>query len=487
MRQAGILMPISSLPSSYGVGDFGPEAYAFASYLQEAKCKIWQLLPLNPLGFGNSPYQPYSSIAMDELYISLDILHEQGYIKKPKKFQVNAKRVAYQEVRAYKETYLQEAFRSFQKKQEDQGTNYHEFIQQPWVYQYAVFLTLKKQNDLHCWNEWPLDQQQWIKDRQYDVTPLQDNIAYEMFIQYTLFTQWNDLKVYANDLGIKIMGDIPFYVGIDSLDVWANQSCFLLDDKSRPTFIAGVPPDYFSVTGQRWGNPIYNWDYLKATKYEFWIERLRFNQQMFDIIRIDHFRAFDTYWKIPSSCPTAVEGEWIEAPGHDLFNTLLDQLPDIEIVVEDLGDLRKEVLELRDHFGFPGMKIVQFSFDPKETNNNFEDKKNMVIYSGTHDNQTIRGWYHSQDEEIKRTIRSFFRKQGIACGSTVKNFVWYTLSSVADTAILPLQDIIGLDDAGRMNTPGTVGSPNWEWKLDNWKKLEKNIPFLCNAIEETKR
>lgn len=486
MREAGILMPISSLASKYGVGDFGPEAYQFVDLLQDSKCRIWQLLPLNPLGYGNSPYQPYSSIAMDELYISLDMLCARGLLDKPQPFQPLAKTVDYEHVRKHKEQYLKQAYQKFVSS-DGSESGYNQFVTQPWVHQFAVFMAFKKANDLRCWNEWPNEQKQWIKHPELDLSAYAEEIQYQMFLQYILFSQWNELKTYANRKGIRIMGDIPFYVGIDSLDVWANQACFLLDDKSHPTFIAGVPPDYFSVTGQRWGNPIYDWSHLKETGFSFWLERLQSNQEIFDIIRIDHFRAFDTYWKIPASCPTAEEGAWIEAPGYEFFDVMKAKLPNIELVVEDLGDLRKEVLELRDHYEFPGMKIVQFAFDPNENNNNFADKENMVIYSGTHDNQTIRGWYHSQAPYQRKKIRAYFKSLGYPKEAIAKQFVRYTLDSVAKMAILPLQDIIGLDDSGRMNTPGTVGSPNWEWKLDRMDRFASQVSWLKEVILASKR
>jgi 4-alpha-glucanotransferase len=295
------------------------------------------------------------------------------------------------------------------------------------------------------------------------------------------------VKTYANQNGIRIMGDIPFYVGIDSLDVWANQECFLLGADGKPTFVAGVPPDYFSVTGQRWGNPIYNWDYLKTQNYQFWLDRIAYNSKLFDIIRIDHFRAFDTYWKIPATCETAVEGEWLEAPGYEVFDLIVKKFPEVEIIAEDLGDLREEVHVLKNHYGLKGMKIVQFTFDPNENNNNFEDTQNMVIYTGSHDNQTIKGWYLSQDEKTQTEIRKSLEKSGYDDNIISKRFVRLTLDSIAEMAILPLQDLIDLGDEGRINTPGTLGSPNWEWKLDSFSEFKKEISSLKECITTSRR
>lgn len=483
MREAGILAPLPSLPSDYGIGDMGKYSYKFIDLLKQSGVKIWQILPLNPLGYGNSPYQPYSSFAGDEIYISLENLFEQNYLnEKPLPFNADSIKVDYNLVRKYKEKYLKQAFSNF-KPDED----YKKFVSQKWVYLYAVFLTFKKKNNLVCWNKWQKEHKEWIKDRKYDLSEYQKDIDYEIFIQYIFYKQWIKLKEYANQNSISIMGDIPIYVGIDSLDVWSNQDSFLLDENGEPTFIAGVPPDYFSETGQRWGNPIYNWDYMKKNNFSFWIDRLSYNSKLFDIIRIDHFRAFDTYWKIPAECETAIDGEWIEAPGYDLFDTILKQLPDIKIVAEDLGELRDEVYVLRDYYKFKGMKIVQFVFDPLENNNNFEDKENMIIYTGTHDNQTIKGWYNSQSRHLQKEIDLELFSQGYREDNISHRFVEYTLDSIAQTAIIPIQDILNYGDEARINTPGTLGSPNWEWKLKDFSDFENNISFLNKAIKDSGR
>ncbi|GAA4654781.1 4-alpha-glucanotransferase [Anaerocolumna aminovalerica] len=483
MREAGILLPLSSLPSNHGIGDMGSYSFELIDLLKTGGFHIWQILPLNPLGFGNSPYQPYSSFAGDEIYISLDELYKDGLLtKRPASFQKNSKSIDYEKVRNFKENYFKEAFLNF-----TEDGDYKDFIKQEWVYLYAVFLTLKKKNDLRCWNEWDKAQKEWIKTREFDVSAYEEEIRYEMFVQYIFYKQWMKVKTYANQNGIRIMGDIPFYVGIDSLDVWANQECFLLGAEGKPTFIAGVPPDYFSATGQRWGNPIYNWDYLKKQNYQFWLDRIAYNSKLFDIIRIDHFRAFDTYWKIPATCETAVEGEWLEAPGYEVFDLIGEKLPEVEIIAEDLGDLREEVHVLKNHYGLKGMKIVQFTFDPNENNNNFEDMENMVIYTGSHDNQTIRGWYLSQDKKTQNRIRKSLKKSGYDDRIISKRFVRLTLDSIAEMAILPLQDLINLGDEARINTPGTLGSPNWEWKLDSFSKFKKEIGNLKELIIASRR
>ena len=382
MRETGILMPVSSLPSRTGVGELGRETKDFLNYLKEAGVKIWQILPLNPVGYGNSPYQPYSSCAGDEIYISLETLYEQGLLKDlPPAFLEKETHVRYDQVRAWKESYLREAFSRF-----EETDDYKTFAQQSWVLEYGMFRALKEKNENRCWNEWDTADKTWPEAKKEVPLEIAHEAAYQMFLQYIFFCQWMEIKKTANENGIQIMGDVPFYVGVDSVDVWAGKDNFLLDTDGRPTFIAGVPPDYFSATGQRWGNPIYDWDYLKENGYQFWVDRIGYSSRLFDIIRIDHFRAFDTFWKIPATCPTAIEGEWIEAPGYEVIDTLLEKIPEVNLVAEDLGDLRPEVLELKEHYHFKGMKILVFSIDTsgKYAKDIFHDVENMIIYTGTH-------------------------------------------------------------------------------------------------------
>ena len=269
-----------------------------------------------------------------------------------------------------------------------------------------------------------------------------------------------------------MVGDIPFYVGLDSADVWAHRENFLLDQDGRPTFIAGVPPDYFSATGQRWGNPIYDWKFMKKDKFTFWIERLSYMGKMFDVVRVDHFRAFDTYWKIPADCPTAIEGEWIEAPGYELFDTLFKQYPNLTIVAEDLGDLRPEVLELRDHYKFRGMRIVQFTFDPEGME---EDKKHLLVYTGTHDNDTTYSWYCKQPASLRRKMRQYLWKHGYRKHSFVDDVIDYSLDSNADMVIIPMSDWIHAGSQARLNMPGSVGAPNWMWRMKDLRAFAKRI------------
>lgn len=487
MKKAGILMPVSSLPSRTGVGELGKETYRFIELLKENGVKIWQILPLNPVGYGNSPYQPYSSCAGDELYISLDALCEEGLLEElPPSFREMEKKVDYDAVRAFKEPYLREAFRNFSEKEWLQEEEYQEFASQEWVYEYGMFRALKAANGGVCWNEWKQEDKDWPKKRTELSAEIELEAQYQMFLQYLFYRQWMQVKTAANESGIEIMGDVPFYVGVDSVDVWAGKDNFLLDTDGRPIFIAGVPPDYFSATGQRWGNPIYDWDYMKEKDYQFWVDRIGYSSRLFDIIRIDHFRAFDTFWKIPASCPTAVEGEWIEAPGYEVIDTLKAKIKGLNLVAEDLGDLRPEVLELKDHYQLKGMKVLVFSIETggKYAYDSFHDVENMIIYTGTHDNDTLMEWYGGLTIAAKRKVRQFLKRKGYKQGAVHDRLVAYALDCKAEYAILPMADILGLGKEGHMNTPGTVGSPNWEWRMPGFEEAEKMLKRYRGLIEK---
>lgn len=471
-------MPVSALPSKTGVGELGPYAQKFINYLADSGVGIWQILPLNPVGYGNSPYQPYSSFAGDELYISLEELYKDGLLEEqPPVFMENNTKVDYEAVRNWKLPYLRRAFDKFQEKGMASGEDYQKFISREWVHDYGVFRALKNKNQGKCWNEWNEEEKNWCENRKTLSPDIEKEAEFHMFLQYIFYTQWMKLKIEANQKGIQIMGDVPFYVGIDSVDVWSGKDNFLLDTDGRPIFIAGVPPDYFSATGQRWGNPIYDWDYMKKTDYEFWVKRIGSSGELFDIVRIDHFRAFDTFWKIPASCPTAIEGEWVEAPGYEVIDTLLKKLPGIHLVAEDLGLLRPEVLKLKDHYGFKGMKILQFSIDTngKYAKDTFCDKENMIMYTGTHDNDTLVEWYGKLSKSSRRKVRRFLKKKNISGGTVRDRLLRYAWKSPAEYVIIPLSDLLGLGKEGHINTPGTVGSPNWEWHMPSMEKIQQAL------------
>lgn len=475
-RQAGILLAVSSLPGNQGIGDFGKQAYRFIDLIARNELSIWQILPLHPLGYGNSPYQPFSTYAGDPIYINIDHLAEIELLKQSsiRNYHKFSETVDYAGVREFKEPYFRKAFYNFKKQYREFAASYEAFCESSaWLDSYAIFATLKKKNKQVCWLEWPKEEREYFKNRELDVSVYQDEIAYEKFLQFMFYMQWNDILAYAHDAGITIMGDMPIYVGIDSADVWEHQQYFLLDKNGYPTSVAGVPPDYFSAEGQRWGNPLYNWKRLKKDHYQFWIDRLRWAKQHFDMTRIDHFRGFDTYWKIPADCPTAIEGEWIEGPAYDLFDTIYEQLPDMQIVAEDLGDLREEVHELRDHYQLLGMRVLQFEMEPKQLKKPLPE--HVIVYTGTHDNMTLEQWYEQQNQNRKIALRRFFHNRHY----TERNFhdlvIHFALNSNAEICILPMQDILGLKEEGRMNTPATIGSPNWEWKLKNLKDVETEM------------
>lgn len=474
-------MALSSLPGEHGIGDFGKTSYDFIDLIKKAKIKIWQILPLNPLGYGNSPYQSECGEAIDPIYISLEDLVKEGYLKDVKPFNKDAIRVEYDRVRKYKDNYLRLAF----KNQKDTSNNeFIEFIKSNyWLENYAKFHVLFLKNNYLEWFNWDKDERYDPYEHKYDYSEFKNEILYIEWCQYIAFKQYLALKIYANKEGIIIMGDIPFYVGGMSSDVWSDQDEFLLDENDKFTFIAGVPPDYFSVTGQRWGNPIYDWDELKNENYAFWMNRFKEASKLYDVLRIDHFRAFDTYWKIPVTCPTAIEGTWEKGPGTALFDVLKNSDIKINIVAEDLGDLFPSVLALRDHYNFPGMYVLEFNF----LNSSCEIVKNQVVYTGTHDNDTLVGWYNSLKIEEQNQIKLKTKILKIKGETITQKFLNYAYFSVADYVIIPMQDLLSQDDYSRMNVPGTCVSPNWEYKLKDYNDFNEVIPIILKLNEESKR
>lgn len=479
MRKAGILMPVSALPSRHGCGSFGKEAKEFIDLSNKSGMHIWQILPLNPVGEDNSPYACYSSYAIDDIYISLDRLYEKGLIEKVPSFHRRKKRVDFASARKFREPYLRQAYKNFKPDQ-----NYAVFAYQEWAKNYAIYRALKKVNQNKPWMDWQEDMKWQPEKNNLDLKGYQEEILYQLFLQYEAYLQWKEIKQYANDHDIEIMGDIPFYVGLDSSDVWSSKKNFLLDSDGRPSFIAGVPPDYFSATGQRWGNPIYDWNFMKKNEFTFWMERLAYTQKLFDIVRVDHFRAFDTYWKINADCPTAVDGEWIEAPGYALFDLIQEKNPELEIIAEDLGLLRPEVYTLRDHYHFRGMRIIQFSWNSEGMG---QDKEHLVVYTGTHDNMPIDSWYHSFGNSERRRMRSCLKKMGYADNSFVKNVIQYSLDSNADIVIIPFADYLHGKKETRINCPGTVSYKNWTWRIQDYSKWKRNISDIKEMVIKSKR
>lgn len=478
MKKTGILFPISALPSQYGVGDFGKSAYQFVDKIAQAHIHIWQILPLNPLGYGNSPYQPLSSHAGDEIYLDIETLIEAGLLKQNEvKEEVNQTLyVDYTSVRKQKEKYYQLAFSRFHA-----DDNYHDFVEKnhSWLYPYAIFRVFKTHHQEKSWIEWEEEYKNYHHDYTFSLLPFTKEIDYQMFLQYFFFQQWQQLRDYAHQNNIEIIGDMPIYVGLDSADVWQNRESFLLEEDGTPSFVAGVPPDYFSKFGQRWGNPLYDWEYLKKHHYAFWVDRMKASQQMYDRVRIDHFRGFDTYWKIPASEPTAVIGKWIEGPAYDLFDALYAQVDHLSILAEDLGDLRPEVYELRDHYHLKGMYVFQFHYA-----SDFDFSK-VVVYSGTHDNDTLNGWLKTIKKEEYKTLEQQLKKYSEK--HLYQKILHYCLDLEAEEVIIPVWDIMGKQSDCRFNVPGQIGSPNWEYHLIDFQEFDVYLEQFSHMIVESQR
>lgn len=475
-------MAISSLPGDFGIGDFGENAYKFVDYLKKAGIKIWQILPLNPTGYGNSPYQSICGHAIDSIYIDLYELEKEGLIDNPKPFNKSKKLVDYPAVRANKEKYLRQAFKN--DKDTLSKPVFKKFVKEnPWVEDYAEFTILSLKNNYQDWWYWDKKERYAHYRHEFDFSPYEEEILFLEWCQFIAFKQFKKLKEYINKNGVLLMGDIPFYVGGNSSDCWANQDEFKLDENDIPEVVAGVPPDYFSETGQRWGNPIYDWEYMKEDNFTFWMERIEFASSLFDIIRIDHFRAFDTYWAVDRDCNTAIVGEWKHAYGDELFHLLFEKHPDINIIAEDLGDLFPSVLELRDKYNLKGMNVLEFTvFNPA-----FEVKENQIIYSGTHDNDTLKGWYKKlKDNEIE-LLKIIMRREGIKGRGIKEKLFNMIFGSICDVAIIPIQDYLWKDNDTRMNVPGLLGGHNWEYKLADFTEFVEVIPFIKSLNKKYNR
>jgi 4-alpha-glucanotransferase len=483
-RSSGILCHVSSLPGDWGIGDLGEAARRFADWLQNAGQRLWQVLPLGPPGFGESPYQTFSAFAGNPLLVGLDRLADEGWLADAD--QENAPRsdgqaVDFEQVRPFREHCLEQAHRTFQKgatSQERAAFDDFRHAQAWWLDDYALFAALKKKHAGRPWTEWGPDlvsrRPSALKARAAELGAWIDE---EAFVQYQFQRQWQRLKSDCNSRGMRMMGDVPIFVAHDSSDVWAHQDLFFLDERGQPTFVAGVPPDYFSASGQLWGNPLYRWDLMRRDGYAWWVERLRYALSQFDLIRLDHFRGFEAYWEVPAGAPTAAPGRWVAGPGAHFFRTVREALGELPLVAEDLGVITPQVEALRDEFGFPGMRILQFAFgdDPKADDyqpHNYP--RHCVVYTGTHDNDTTRGWFESRaGEGTTRTTDQISRERRFTLaylgtdGTAIHwDLIRLALASVADTAIVPLQDVLGLGTEARMNLPGT-SQGNWRWRFSH--------------------
>lgn len=494
-RSSGILLHISSLPGPFGIGDFGPAAYQFADTLAYADQHIWQVLPLVPVGYGYSPYASPSTFAGNPLFISPERLVDEGLLERRDLQSIPdfpSHQVAFEDVVPYKYVLLSKAYKLFhcQGSAADKAA-FQSYCDhnQDWLDDYALFAVLKF---VHEGAEWV----SWSKGlRQRDPKALskarkthREGIEMQKFWQYLFDKQWADLKAYCNKKSIRIFGDLPIYVAHDSADVWANNELFFLDKTGRQTVVAGVPPDYFSENGQRWGNPIYRWDQMEKNGYAWWIRRFNAMIHQVDLIRLDHFRGFEAYWEVPASEETAVNGTWVKGPNRKLFDALEKALGRLPVIAENLGVITPEVTEIMEAFGYPGMAVLQFAFDGDASSEFLPHNytQDLVAYTGTHDNDTLRGWWFNdsstQDPAVKRRARQYagdyLRISDPGSHDVHWAFNQALLASVAKIVVLPVQDVAGLDSDGRMNTPGTVGAPNWAWRMQKGMLNHESIERL---------
>lgn len=508
-RKSGILLHPTSLPGTAGIGTIGKQAYNFVDWLKSGNQTIWQILPLGPTGYGDSPYASFSTFAGNPLLIDLDILIEKGYISsedaRAPEYITYSGYVDFGSVVFWKLPVLRNTACNFLKNKENlkKNSDFTKFKNENsyWLDDYALFMSIKdfydakaQKEDLFgaMWmNYWPKelrsrDESALAKWREENAESIE---AYKV-IQYFFFDQWMALKDYANKNGVSIVGDIPIFVASDSADVWANQTLFQLNKNSSPKAVAGVPPDYFSETGQLWGNPLYDWDEMQKDNFSWWVQRIQACLNLVDYVRIDHFRGFEAYWAVPAKDETAVNGKWVKAPGQALFAEIKKQLGDIPVIAEDLGVITPEVEALRDDFDLPGMKVLQFAFDPNEAGkggftNDFLPHmycQNSVVYTGTHDNDTLQGWLNSVDDGVLEVIQNYIAgglsenkpEKGALCA----NIISLAFFSSASFAVIPLQDIFALDSQARMNIPSTSGGTNWQWRMNPEYLSEEKAAWL---------
>lgn len=473
MRKSGMLMPISALPGSYGIGCFSKEAYHFADILKKSGQSQWQILPLGPTGYGDSPYQSFSTFAGNPYFIDLETLIEEGMLTREEcdaaDFGEDETAINYEKMYHARFDVLRIAYHRAKESGVLQEPAYVDFVEREkfWLQDYALYMAVKNRFGGKSWDNWDED----IRLRQPEAMKryteeLADEISFYEYQQYLFSVQWTDLKAYANEQGIQIIGDIPIYVAFDSADTWANPKLFQLDEKNLPVAVAGCPPDGFSATGQLWGNPLYDWEYHKETGYAWWIQRIAGCFKLYDVIRIDHFRGFDEYYSIPYGDKTAEHGAWMPGPGMELFHAIRRELGDLPIIAEDLGFLKESVRKLLADSGYPGMKVLQFAFDSREDSDylphNYE--RNCVVYTGTHDNDTVRGWYEVLAPEDKEMALEYLGNRFTPEEEIQWDYIGLAMRSVADTCIIPAQDYLGLGKEARINTPSTLGG-NWMWRM----------------------
>ena len=466
-------MSVTSLPGRYGIGCFSKSAYDFVDWLREAGQTCWQILPLGPTSYGDSPYQSFSTFAGNPYFISLEELTEEGVLTKKEcqsaDFGKRADDIDYEKI--YKNRYPL-LHKAYERSRISEDPDYVCFVEENrwWLADYALFMAVKERFGGAPWTEWAEDirlRRDYAMD--YYRRELYFDIEFQQYLQYKFFSQWKKLKAYANEKGIQIIGDIPIYVAMDSADAWAHPELFQLDERNMPAAVAGCPPDGFSATGQMWGNPLYRWEYHKSTGYDWWMSRMWFCFQMYDVVRIDHFRGFDEYYSIPYGEETAVNGHWEKGPGIDLFRCMEQRLGKHQVIAEDLGYVTDSVRKMVQESGFPGMKVLEFAFDSRDSGSasdylphNYAE--NSAAYTGTHDNETIAGWFRSITDEERQMARDYLCDQHTPAEELYKSFIALVMRSRSDLCIIPMQDYLGLDNQSRMNQPSTLGK-NWKWRL----------------------
>ena len=482
-RSSGILLHPTSLPGDFGIGSFGPEANQFIDYLADAGQTLWQILPLGPTGPGDSPYQSFSAFALNPLLIDINHFVDKGLLEEQDLDEArceNTGKVDFAFVTGSRTKIFRKAFNAFIEKATDKdirALDSFNLRNRFWLDDYALFMAIKDYYDGIAWYQWPVSIRKrssiaMLNFRQM----LAKEIKYHRFLQFVINCQWMEVKAYANEKGIRIIGDIPLYISFDSSDAWSKPEMFLLDKKQQPILVAGVPPDFFSETGQLWGNPVYDWDYQKRNGFRWWVQRMDYNLELSDIIRIDHFRGLAAYWAIPFGAENAIQGEWLPAPGDALFKALTRRTGSLPVIAEDLGVITPDVDELRDKFGLPGMKILQFGFDKAEANPYLPHffTTNSVVYTGTHDNDTVMGWYSLLDDEDKQKFHDY-------AGNSQEEVHWQmiqlAMASVSGYAVIPLQDVFGLGSDARLNIPGTP-TGNWQWRF----KGEELLPEYADRL-----
>ncbi|WP_167619720.1 4-alpha-glucanotransferase [Maribellus sediminis] len=487
-RKSGILLHITSLPGNDGIGTLGTEAYRFIDFLKESGQKLWQILPLGPAGAGNSPYQCYSAYAGNPLLIDTEVLIQEGLLAKEVLDDRPAfikKKVAFKKVEDWKYPVLNASFQHFRGKEFHRYQDeYWRFLDEHswWLNDYALFMAARKHFKGVEWGKWD----ESVKFREEKAiqqlsSELSDEINFQKYLQFVFFRQWHRLKAYANEKGVDIVGDVPLYVSGDSADVWANTDIFKLDEQLKPIEVGGVPPDYFSETGQLWGNPVFDWERLRKRDYDWWVARLHFNLRMFNCVRIDHFRGLESFWSIPATDTTAMNGSWLPAHGTNLLQILKGHLGDLPFIAEDLGIITPEVDKMRDDFDLPGMKVLQFAFTTDAANKDLPHNydSNFVVYTGTHDNDTTLGWLQALKPEEKAMLGKYVESP---VENKLQQIVTMAFASVANIAIVPMQDVLELDSKSRMNTPGTA-TGNWEWRF-YWSQLRQNQKKYLKDLTE---